>query len=99
MRECRPIFYILFHIQTFPAETIYHLTLPLRKNLSLHCGIIPILHKFNHPCIPSYSLFSFTTGVPCLVVMGLDTQLESLRLTEGKVDKSMSLQRVKIISE
>ena len=55
--------------------------------VKISCGIIPIFHQFNHHYIPSYFRFLFTTGVPCLVVMDLDTQLESLRLTEGKVDK------------
>ena len=69
-------FFISFHIHTFPTETTHQLTF-----LFL---LFSFTYTFTYLLYEGSSMKFWSTGVPCLDVMGLDTPLESFCHTEGK---------------
>ena len=73
-------FFISFHIHTFLTEASHKFTF-------LFVLLFCFTYTFTYLLYEGSSMKFWSTGVPCLDVMGLDTPLESFCHTEGTVDK------------
>ena len=76
-------------IQTYFFHFISHPYISCRNNSSAYIPFLIIFftYTFTYLLYEGSSMKFWSTGVPCLDVMGLDTPLESFCHTEGTVDK------------